>query len=138
MPLAGHWRVRIFRPAFKEIESLCNCVGDMMEIRRQALKLKWWPSGEADNGQVVDLNWEYLKTLPGEHIGELRIDDEIGGNNNLRVIFYAGDENVCEPLPMIWILSVIQKKRQDFSTAQIKIFRARKNLIIERFYKVRL
>ena len=113
-------------------------VGDIMEVRRQALKLKWWPSGATNSGQVIDLNWESINSRPGEHIHELRIDDEIGGNNNLRIIFYSGDPNVCEPLPMIWILSVIQKKRQHFTTNEIKVFRARKNLIVERVYKVRL
>lgn len=137
MSLTGRWRVRIFRPAFCEVRSLCKRVGDQMEIRRQALKLKWWPSGEQENGQVVDLNWEFLKTAPGEHVGELRIDDEIAGHDNLRVIFYRGDPSVLEPLPMIWILCVMQKKRDYFTTNEINVFLARKKLVVERFYKSR-
>lgn len=71
------------------------------------------------------------------NVGELRLEDPIGGNDNLRVIFFVGDRNVVAPLPMIWILSVMQKKRQDFSAANIENFRSRRTLVLERFYRNR-
>jgi hypothetical protein len=67
----------------------------------------------------------------------LRIGDVIGGNDNLRVIFYMGSAEVRDPLPMIWIIRVLQKKRDDFSTHDLSIFRARRGLVIERFEKTR-
>jgi hypothetical protein len=107
----------------------------MMELRRHALKLRFWPNLPDEDGQVVDLNWSWIKSMPGSHVGELRIDDNIGGNDNLRLIFFVGDDSVCNPLPLTWILSVLQKKRQDFSTNQIKVFRAQRELVLERFYR---
>lgn len=35
---------------------------------------------------------------------------------------------------MIWVLNVFQKKRDDFTSSQIKIFKAQRQLVIERFY----
>lgn len=107
-----------------------------MELRRQTLKLRFWPDNhpEDERGQVVDLNWEWIRSMPSLKTGELRIDDTISGNNNLRVIFFVGDTAIKEPLPMIWVLNVFQKKRDDFTSSQIKIFKAQRQLVIERFY----
>lgn len=60
-----------------------------MELRRQTLKLRFWPDNhpEDERGQVVDLNWDWIRSMPSLRTGELRIDDTISGNNNLRVIF---------------------------------------------------
>jgi hypothetical protein len=138
--LTGTHRVRIFRPAFDQVRKLFPRVRDRIEIRRHALKLRFWP-GEPntdERGQVIDLNWSWIKALPGLKIGELRIDDVIDGHDNLRVIFFVGNPEVREPLPMIWVLNVFQKKRDDFTAAQIKIFKGQRQLVIERFYKDRL
>jgi hypothetical protein len=35
---------------------------------------------------------------------------------------------------MLWVLSVLQKKRDDFTDAQIRNFKVRRTLILERFY----
>ena len=72
------------------------------------------------------------------NVGELRIDDTIGGCDNLRIIFFRGDPKVKEPLPMIWILHVLQKKRNDFTTHNLTTFKARRTLVLERYYKYRL
>ena len=37
-------------------------------------------------------------------------------------------------MPVIWILAAFQKKRDNFTTAQIKVFRMRARLILQRFY----
>lgn len=71
--------------------------------------------------------------MPGLHIGESRVADAIGGNDNLRVIFYLGNAEIRAPLPMTWILRVLQKKRDDFSRNDISIFRSRRLLVVERF-----
>jgi hypothetical protein len=70
--------------------------------------------------------------------GELRIGDVIGGNDNLQVIFYVGNAGIRDPLPMIWILRVFRKKRDDFSRNDLAIIRARRLLVIERFENPRL
>ena len=138
--LSGNFRVRIFRPAFKSCRKLCGTTRNCIELRRHALKLRYWPDNYPvdDQGQVVDLNWEWIRSLPNSGIGELRIDDVISNNDNLRLIFFVGDKSVKEPLPMIWILSVLQKKRDDFTRNQIKIFKGQKQLVLERFYKNRI
>ena len=134
--LTGRYRVRIFRPAFDQVRKLFHSTKDCIELRRHTLKLRYWPDNhpEDDKGQVVDLNWEWIRSMPGLKTGELRIDDSIGGHDNLRVIFFVGSSAVSEPLPMIWVLNVFQKKRNDFTSSQIKIFRAQRSLVIERFY----
>jgi hypothetical protein len=88
----------------------------------------------ATKGQILDLDWSWIKALKGRGIGELRINDTIGGCDNLRVIFF--DPGIAtEPLPTLWILSVFQKKRDDFTKAQIINFRNRSLLILQRFYE---
>ncbi|MHB1557148.1 MAG: hypothetical protein ACYC61_06695 [Isosphaeraceae bacterium] len=138
--LAGNYRIRALRSAFEDVRGLCPRIRDQMEIRRHALKLRYWPERHpADEaGKILDLDWEWVRALRGLHVGELRIGDVIGGNNNLRVIFYLGNAGIRDPLPMIWILRVFQKRRDDFSRNDLAIFRARRLLVIERFENPRL
>lgn len=135
--LTGSYRVRVFRPVFDEIRKLCGHTRDGMEIRRHLLKLRYWPENNPvdDHGTVLDLDWSWIRALPNLKVGELRIHDTIAGNDNLRAAFLVGDPNVREQLPMIWILAVLQKKRDDFTSAQIAVFRARRLLVHERFYR---
>jgi hypothetical protein len=137
--LTGTHRVRVIRPMLRQACRLMPRVRDYFELRSQCLKLRFWPTYQHvfANGHVLDLDWEWIRALKSLQVGELRIDDVIGGKNNLRVIFFVGDESIRDPLPMIWILSVLQKKRQDFTEANIECFRARRTLVIERFYKRR-
>ena len=82
------------------------------ELRRHALKLRFWPGcrTEDTDGQVLDLDWCWIRSLPRMRIGELRIHDTIGDCDNLRVIFYV-PPNEAKP-PMLWVLSVLQPKTQ--------------------------
>src|SRR5438132_1103014 len=123
--LTGTKRVRVFRPAFNDVDRLCKRTTDKIEIRRHALKLRYWPGrvSSDDGGQLIDLDWSWIKALPGMKVGELRIHDDIGGNDNLRIIFFEGDPELREPLPIIWVLQVMQKKRDDFTAANITTFR---------------
>lgn len=136
--LTGSYRIRVVRPVLKEATRLCPSVGDYFDLRAQALKLRYWPVHQVihPGGYVLDLNWEWIKALPGMNVGELRIEDMIGGHDNLRVVFYVGDSAIKRPLPMIWILAVLQKKRQGFTNANIENFRGRRALVEERFYRL--
>jgi hypothetical protein len=133
--LTGQFRVRMLRPAFDEVRKLCRRTRDGMEIRRHLLKLRHWPNTHhvTENGTLLDLDWSYIRALSGLKIGELRIHDTISGNDNLRGIFFVGDSAIVDPLPMIWILCVFQKKRDDFTHHQLEIFKARRGIVIERF-----
>ncbi|HEY7154191.1 MAG TPA: hypothetical protein VH575_09575 [Gemmataceae bacterium] len=130
--LTGRYRVRATKSAFADVNRMSLHARDRMEIRRQALKLRYWPGG--DGGQVVDLDWSWIRTLPGLRVGELRIHDTIAGNDNLRIIFFVGDESEKDPLPLIWVLRVMQKRKNDFTANEVNIFKARRRLVMERFY----
>ena len=131
-----HW-VRGLRSAFHDCRHLCPRTKDRMEIRRHGLKLQYWPAVRLsdESGQVLDLDWEWIKSIPGKNIGELRVDDVIGGHDNLRIIFFVpGIKRRTDPMPAIWLLAVMQKKRQNFTAANIQTFNLRRQLILARFY----
>ena len=134
--LTGSYLVRVGRWAFQDARKWLPRTRDRAELRRHALKLRFWPSGASDDegGQVMDLDWSWIKALAGKRIGELRVNDVIGGCDNLRIIFFD-PKLPTAPLPTLWVLSVFQKKRDDFTPAQIKNFQARSRLVLERFYR---
>ena len=86
--MTGTHYVRAVRPAFQDARKWLPKMSDRAELRRQVLKLRYWGAdGEVqDEGLVVDMNWCWVRAVREFRIGELRIDDMIGGNNNLRVI----------------------------------------------------
>jgi hypothetical protein len=137
--LTGNYRVRVIRPALHKVYKMFRKCRNQMELRSHALKLRHWPARDVqdENGQLLDLDWSWIEALRGLRIGELRIADKIGGQENLRIIFYEGDRKVREPLPMMWVLDVLLKKRDYFTTNELDIFKARRTLVIERFYKNR-
>lgn len=137
--LTGSRRVRAIRPAFDDVGRLCKRTRDRIAIRRHALKLRYWPEKHPtdESGKVLDLNWSWVRALRELNIGELRLDDTIGGHDNLRVIFFEGDKAVREPLPMVWVLQVMQKKRDDFTKHNLDTFKARRTLVMQRFYQHR-
>jgi hypothetical protein len=56
--LTGRYRVRATQAAFADVNRMSLRARDRMEIRRQALKLRYWPSGNGgDGGQLMDLDW---------------------------------------------------------------------------------
>lgn len=135
--LTGSRLVRAIRPAFHDAKHWLPREKDRAELRRHSLKLRFWPAKHPldDAGRLLDLNWSWIKALGGRRVGELRIDDTIGNCDNLRVIFFDPDIHT-EPLPMIWVLAVFQKKRDDFTHGQIQIFNLRRRLVLDRFYHV--
>ena len=107
---------------------------DNQILRRHVMKLAYWPTGLHD-GDVdgSDLDWDWITTLEKKRIGELRIDETIGGFNNLRVIFFKA--NTClanKTMNRIWILTVFQKKSQGVRQGQIKSFDGARTIIVER------
>jgi hypothetical protein len=132
--LTGTYLVRAGSWAFQEARKWLPRTRDRVELRRHALKLRFWPTGAAESeaGQVEDLDWSWIRSLSGKRIGELRIHDEIGNCDNLRVIFFV--PRIVTELPIVWILSVFQKKRDEFTVAQIRNYDLRCKLILERFY----
>lgn len=133
--LTGTRLIRGIKSAFQDARRLLPRTKDRVELRRYTLNLRYWPPGVAavNGGQIMDLDWSWIKTLPGKRIGELRISNVIGGCDNLRVIFFDPDIDT-EPLPMMWVLAVLQKKKNQFAPQQLRMFELRRLLVIERFY----
>jgi phage-related protein len=128
------YRVRVCRPAFCAAHRMFNSVQDWMELRANALKLRWWPRGRMKN-KVIDLDWDWIRALPDLNVGELRVDDRIGGFDNIRVIFFKADIVDKDHPPTIWVLHVMQKKRQEFTQNDIRVFKARRMLVMEYSYR---
>src|SRR5690242_11482952 len=106
MALTGSHLVRVLRSGLQAARHFWPQVGGRMEARRNALKLRHWRSRE---GQVVmDVTYESIKAMSGSGVYELRIDDEIGGHRNIRVIFFEAPEawksNHSYPKPVLWVL----------------------------------
>ena len=136
--LTGNYLVRALRPAFRDAKKWLPGARDRAILRRHALKLRYWPepSPVDENGSLLDLDWCWVRALPGKHVGELRVHDRIGNCDNLRVMFFDPQRQTeREPMPMLWVIAVLQKKRDDFTRAQIKNFDTRRQLVIERFYE---
>lgn len=134
--LTGDYHVRVFGPALREANHWWPKTKDRMIIRRHALKLRFWPSKAptCDQGVLLDLDWSWIKALRGLDVGELRVHDRIGGHANIRIIFFVTSaKSSLLPMPVIWTLAAFPKKRDEFTDAQIKIFRLRRKLILERF-----
>lgn len=134
--LVGRFHVRAIRPAFDDANRLMRRSRDRAELRRHALKLRYWPDDVTieKSGIVVDLDWSWIEALAGKKVGELRIDDKIGGHDNLRIIFHVDPPPSPPNMRCVWILAVMQKKRNEFTAHNIATFRARRLLVRTRFY----
>lgn len=133
--LFGRFLVTRTRPAIVEAGMLFPRACDYFELREHTLKLAYWPGSDGEGEPVVDIDWSWIQGLRGRRVGELRIADQIGGHRNLRAIFYVAPTVLPDdPLSRIWILSVMAKKRQGFSSADRTTFDCRRSLVVERFY----
>lgn len=132
--LTGRFHIRVLRPALQDAHRLMPRMKDRAILRRHALKLRYWPNPhpESESGLVLDLDWEWIKALPRKKVGELRVQDTLGGNDNLRVIFFNPEKS--KPLPALWVIAVLQKKRDDFTRAQLRNFANRRKIVLSRFY----
>ena len=134
--LFGSYYVTPTATAVRRAWGLCRgSMSDYQRIRRHGLKLAHWPSGAEDPAAHMDLDWDWVRTLEDIRVGELRIDEEIAGHRNLRIIFFKANVVLpSDPMPRIWPLTVFPKKRQDFSQGQIRAWKGRRNLVVVRTY----
>lgn len=105
-------------------------------MRRHALKLRFWPEKhpEAASGMLLDLDWSWIQACKGLNIGELRVNERIGGFDNWRVIFFEGPPPARDELHKLWILQVMKKKSNDFTEGDIKTFKLRRLMVMQRYY----
>jgi len=137
--ITGKNFVRLTRHGLQSIRSVWPYTGDRFEVRRQVLKLKWWDDRHLHPpGLLVDHTYEAIKALPGLGLYELRLDDEIGGQRNIRAIFFDPPSNWVpleqKPMRVIWVLEAFPKKRQDFSRNDLRRFRNSRMLLAQRCY----
>lgn len=109
---------------------------EYQKLRRHGLKLAHWPAGMEGGIPGADLDWDWIKSLESKRIGELRIDEKIGGSENIRIIFCKADHLLPDDvLPRIWLLTVFAKKRQGFTAHELNAFKAMRDLVVRRYYK---
>ncbi|MFT3882864.1 MAG: hypothetical protein QM703_24815 [Gemmatales bacterium] len=141
MSLSGVNFVRFSRHGLHTIRHHWKRTGERFELRRYCLKLRWWDERHLHHpGLLFDHSYETIKSLSGLGIFELRIDDEIGGKGNLRIVFFdppsswkpiSGED---KPMRVVWILEALPKKRNDWSVNDLTRFKAARLLIVKRFY----
>src|SRR5438552_13083050 len=94
MAITGVNFVRASRHSLQTARKLWPSTGDRFEVRRQALKLRFWDERHLHHpGMLGDLTYEAIKSLPGLGVYELRLDDTIGGLSNIRVVFFDPPKN---------------------------------------------
>jgi hypothetical protein len=141
MAVTGTNFVRFSRHGLQSIRSWWSNMADRFEVRRQSLKLRFWDERHLHPpGMLLDHSYEGIKALAGEGIYELRVDDEIGGHDNIRVVFFdpprgwsAVPEHV-RPMPVVCVIEALQKKRQGWTTNDLTRFRGQRLIIKKRFY----
>ena len=134
--LFGEYYVKPTASAIRDAQDLFPKYGDYQEARKHALKLAFWPGAEAErSGLIVDLDWEWIQALRTFQIGELRIQDSIGGNRNLRVVFWVADKLLTgDSMKRIWTLAVVNKKSNDWTNPELKAFEGRYKILKLRKY----
>jgi hypothetical protein len=83
------------------------------------------------------LDWDTITGMKPPKACELRVDDVIGGLNNLRLIFYVFDERLVregDSLPRLWTIGVMQKKTRRFTAFDLSTFAARVTILRQREY----
>src|SRR5688572_649771 len=141
MAITGANFVRFTRQGLKSIRHHWDQLGDRMECRRQALKLRFWDDRHRHPvGMLLDHSYESIKALARFGIYEMRLDDDIGGQSNIRVVFFDPASDLVpkpkekRPMRVVWILEVLPKKRNDWTTNELTRFRALAKLIKSRMY----
>src|SRR5260370_36738443 len=90
MAITGVNFVRFTRHGLQAIRAYWAKLGDRFEVRRQALKLRFWDERHLHPpGMLFDHTYESIKSLQGLGIYELRLDDDIGGPKNIRGVFFT-------------------------------------------------
>lgn len=141
MAVTGTNFVRFTRHGLQAIRAYWAKIGDRFEVRRQALKLRFWDERHLHPpGMLFDHTYESIKSLPGLGIYELRLDDSIGGQSNIRLVFFDPPKDwrplseEARPLRTVWVLEALPKRRNNWTTNEITRFRASRLLIQKRFF----
>jgi hypothetical protein len=141
MAVTGSNFVRFTRHGLQSIRSYWSRIGDRFEARRQAKKLKYWDERHNhDPGMLFDHSYESIKALSGLGIYEMRLDDDIGGQSNIRVVFldppkdWTPAKGEGRPLRVIWVLEIMPKRRDDWTKNDLTRFKGARLLIEQRFY----
>ena len=142
MALTGCNFVRFTRHGFQAIRHGWTKIGDRYEVRRQALKLKFWDERHLHGpGLLFDHTYESIKALAGLGIYELRLDDDIGGQSNIRVVFFDPPKDwvplkeQAKPMRVVWMLEALAKRRNDWTANEITRFRASRIMLRQRMYE---
>ena len=133
MAMTGNYFVAPTMSALAAARKLAQSkVREFYRLKKHCLKLRWWP--RSDGGDCgADLDWDWID--PERRIGELRIDEAINGHDNVRVIFFKANMALSgESFCRVWLLDAFQKKTQQLSPISIRVWRAHRSLIVERFY----
>jgi hypothetical protein len=125
--LTGSYYVKPTATAMTRAWKLCGFSAREYQIlRRHALKLRNFPNCG---------DWDWIKSAKGQSLGELRVDEIIANQDNIRIIFFKTNTILIgDPLPRIWTLTTFQKKSQDFSKKEVAAFCAMKTIIAVRHY----
>lgn len=142
MSLSGTNFVRFSRHGLQSIRSYWPNMADRFEVRRQGLKLRFWDERHLHGtGMLFDHSYEKIKALASESIYELRLDDDIGGQSNIRIVLFdppstwkTVEDNV-RPFRVIWILEALPKKRNEWTKNDITRFKGQRLLLKKRFYE---
>jgi hypothetical protein len=141
MALTGVNFVRFTRHGLQSIRAYWSKIGDRFEARRQALKLRFWDERHLHPpGMLFDHTYESIKSLPGLGVYELRLDDAIGGQSNVRVVFFDPPRDwrplhaEARPMRIVWVLEILPKRRNDWTANDISRFRASRLLLQKRCY----
>jgi hypothetical protein len=135
--VTGNRLVRLLHPAHKDCQRLLKRDNRNRKIiRRHAMKLRYWPEMHPtdESGLLLDLDWSWVQACKGLRIGELRINESLAGFDNWRVIFFEGPKPEGDEMHRLWILQFMKKKGNDFTDADIKTFKLRRLMVIERYY----
>lgn len=140
MSVTGCNFVRFSRHGLQAIRKHWASVPDRFEIRRQALKLRWWDERQTHGaGLLFDLTYESIKALSGSGIYELRIDDVVGDHDNIRIVLFDPPSDWIpleeKPLKIVWVLEALQKERDGWTKNELNRFSASRLLLKQRCYR---
>jgi phage-related protein len=108
---------------------------DFFRLKRIGVKLRYFPERPPDAPQS-DMDVSKVTGAGTPNVYELRIDEHIAGNDNLRIIFFPVKTVLLgDRLPKLWVLSVLQKKTQKFTNNQLKTIKFQRQFIITRHYE---
>lgn len=134
--LTGKFHVMPTATALRQADKLTKSgVRDLFRLKRIAVKLRYFPQcpPEAPN---FDMDVSKITGAGTPATFELRIDENIAGNDNLRLIFFPVETILLgDRLPKLWVLALMQKKTERFSNTQLATFQCQRQLILTRHYE---